>query len=233
MGQLRQMARVTLFGSKKNAGVAFEVTNDIPSLEGQVILITGGAGGMGRETAVALARHGRPAKIYIADLPLSDAGAKQKLVDSIKEEAYRGLSSRDEKGPLTEIRFLDLNLGSHESTRRCAAEFVAQETRLDILILNAGILRMPPGVTSDGYEMHFGINYLGHVLMAKLLTPILLRTAEIRRQAAGAGQGHSRLVIIASEGYAMAPKGGIVFDKLKTDCSDMVRYYCSPEKKKK
>lgn len=215
MDDLRNLVRVTLLGSRnKGRGVAnFDPARDIPSLTGKVILITGAAGDIGRETATELARHGPPARIYVADLPPRDESHKQELIDRITREAS-GDAPAEAKGR-PDVRFLDLDLSSFESVRQCAAKFAAQEDRLDILILNAGIIRLAQGVTQQGYESHFGINYVGHALLIKLLMPILLRTSEQQKKA--------RLVIVSSEGHVMAPKGGIVFEKVKTACEDMVR----------
>ncbi|KAI0197840.1 hypothetical protein F4808DRAFT_463377 [Astrocystis sublimbata] len=214
MPELMEMARVTLFGSRNAGnGVDFEPARDIPSLAGKVILITGAAGDLGRSTAVELARHGHPARIYVADLPRSEE-EKKEVVDRIQREA-RGDASDHDRSETTEVRFLELNLTSFESIQKCAAEFVAQEDRLDILILNAGIIRVRLGLTSEGYETHFGLNYVGHALLSKLLLPTLLRTKETQ---AGADV---RVVVVSSEGHAIAPAGGIQFDKVRTGCRDM------------
>lgn len=217
------MARVTVFGSKKNARNAapFDVTRDIPSLAGKVVLVTGGAGGMGREIVMELARHGRPARIYVADLPLPSEDAKQQLLKSIADEAY-GSSAGDAGAAGSELRFLELDLGSKESTRKCAADFLAKEERLDVLVLNAGVLKVKPATTKEGYELHFGINYVGHALFAKLLIPIMQQTAEKQRKDSDNADARTRMVIVSSEGYAMAPKGGIAFEKLRTNCEDVV-----------
>ncbi|KAJ4423239.1 hypothetical protein N0V82_002100 [Gnomoniopsis sp. IMI 355080] len=209
MGDFRDIMRV--MGSRIG-GVSYDPARDIPSLANQVILITGAAGDLGRVTATQLARHGRPHRIYVADLPPRDDAVKKELVDRITKEAYEDATPED--GNKTEIRFLDLDLGSFESIQRCATEFLAQEQRLDILMLNAGIMRVATGLTKEGYECHFGINYVGHSLLLKLLTPVVLRTAEI-------SSGRPRVVIVSSEGWAMAPKGGILFDKVKTKCEDL------------
>ena len=219
MVEFREMARVTLFGSSNKAGTAFDPARDIPSLAGNVVLITGAAGDLGRQTAMMLARHGRPARIYVADLPRDEA-AKKAVVDRITQEAYSESSTpeSDTTTPRTEVRFLDLDLTSFESVRACAADFVAKEDRLDILFLNAGIIRVATGTTKEGFEVHFGLNYLGHALLSRLLVPTMLRTAQ---QQSGADV---RVVVVSSEGHAMAPKGGVQFDKLRTNCADMVRY---------
>lgn len=210
MGDFRDMMRV--MGSRIG-GVSFDPARDIPSLADNVILITGAAGDLGRVTATQLAQHGRPDRIYVADLPPKDEAAKEELVDRVTKEAFE--KSTPEDGKKTEICFLDLDLGSFESIQRCATEFLAREKRLDILMLNAGIMRVATGITKEGYESHFGINYVGHALLIKLLMPIVLRTAEVSSR-------RPRVVVVSSEGWAMAPKDGILFDKVKTKCEDLV-----------
>lgn len=141
MAELLEMLRVTLFGSPNTSarpgdGPSFDATRDIPSLAGKNILITGAAGGLGRQAAVELARHGRPARIYIADLPRDEA-AKQAAIDDIAREAFGESSGLEEGGaiaPRTDVRFLELDLTCFESVRKCATEFVSKENRLDILI---------------------------------------------------------------------------------------------------
>ncbi|KAK8062657.1 dehydrogenase reductase SDR member 13 [Apiospora hydei] len=227
MAQLMEMLRVTLFGSRNDApggkgAPSFDPSRDIPSLAGKVVLVTGAAGDLGRTTAVQLARYGKPARIYVADLPRSSSN-EEGLLRRITREAYgtddakavpeSGKAAGDDNATHTEFRFLGLDLGSLKSVRACAAHFIAREERLDILILNAGIIRVAPGTTSDGYEAHFGINYLGHALLARLLVPTLVRTAE--------QQSDTRVVVVSSEGHSVAPKGGVQFDALKGTCAEM------------
>ncbi|KAF1998994.1 NAD(P)-binding protein [Amniculicola lignicola CBS 123094] len=217
--EYRDMARVTLFGSNNQApssGATFDITQDMPSMAGKVVLITGAAGDLGRQTAIELARHGRPACIYIADLP-RDQAAQKGIIDRVFHEAYGDSSETmgTDTSPRTEIRFLDLDLTSFESIRACVAEFLAREKRLDVLLLNAGIIRVRTGQTTEGYEVHFGLNYVGHALLAKLLVPTMVHTAQKHTGT------DARMVVVSSEGHAMSPKGGIQFDKLKTDCAQM------------
>ncbi|KAK4150236.1 retinol dehydrogenase [Chaetomidium leptoderma] len=198
-------ARVTLFASGNQRGVAFDPARDIPSLAGKVILVTGGAGDLGKQVAIEFARH-KPARIYIADLPRDDDGAS--VINAIRDAVS------DEHAP---ISYLGVDLSSFESIKTAVAKFCAAEDRLDIAVLNAGIMRVQSGTTAEGYEIAFGINYLAHALLTKLLMPTLLRTAELP----GADV---RVVAVSSEGHNLAPKGGIQFDKLKGPCED-IKYY--------
>lgn len=217
MTDIREMFRVVLFGSRNDAprsAAGFDPAKDIPSLAGKVIMITGAAGFLGRQTAIELARYGRPARIYVADLP-RDEEAKKAVANEIIHGAYG--DHEEAAQPRTEIRFVDLDLASLESVRDCAANFIAQEGQLDILFLNAGIIRVSPATTMEGYEAHFGINYLGHALLARLLTPLLRHTAD--RPGADV-----RVVVVSSEGHLMAPKNGVDFDSVKSDCAGMVGF---------
>lgn len=96
-----------------------------------------------------------------------------------------------------------------------ARNFVSQNKRLDILICNAGMMDSTPGLTSDGYEKLFGINYLGHALLIKLLLPTMERTATTECT-------DVRIVCLTSIGAAIYPWGGIQFDKLRTTQSSLL-----------
>jgi retinol dehydrogenase-12 len=196
-------AKVILFGTANRSGVSFDPQRDIPSLAGKVIFITGGANGLGKQAAIQFASHG-PKQIYIADLPRADHG--QSLINDIHSlvPAAQG-----------KVSFFELDLSSFASIQRLVATFCEKENRLDICVLNAGIMRMQSGLTADGYEITFGINYLGHAILARLLMPTFLRTA--------AEPGADvRIVVLSSEGHTMVPRGGILFEKLKTQCEDVV-----------
>jgi NAD(P)-dependent dehydrogenase (short-subunit alcohol dehydrogenase family) len=195
--------RVTLFGSRNQGGVAFDPARDMASLAGKVILVTGGAGDLGKHVAIEFARQ-KPSRIYIADLPREDGGAS--VISAVRDAVD------DEQAP---VSYLDVDLSSFDSIKDAAAKFRAAEDRLDIAVLNAGIMRVRPGTTAEGYEIAFGINYLGHALLMKLLMSTLLRTAELP----GADV---RVVAVSSEGHNLAPKGGILFDKLKGPCENIV-----------
>lgn len=147
MTEFRDMFRVDFLGSRNSSGAVFEPARDIPSLAYRVVLITGAAGDLGRNTTIQLARYGRPARIYIADLPRDDE-AKTALARRILREAYGDTDVEpDTIRPRTEIRFSDLDLSSFASVRKCAAGFAAQEKWLDTLFLNAGIIHVTPETT--------------------------------------------------------------------------------------
>lgn len=107
------------------------------------------------------------------------------------------------------ITFIKCDLSSLPSVQNAAREFIAKEKRLDILILNAGVMAIPAGTTEQGYEIQFGTNHMGHALLTKLLLPTLLKTAE-------QPGSDVRVISLASIGHVGAPRSGIVFNQLKT-----------------
>lgn len=171
---------------------SFSPEKDIPSLEGKVILVTGGSDGLGKQSVLELARH-RPALIWIAVRNLDKAKA---AVEEIKQDV-----------PDASIKLLHLDLSSLDSVDKAARVFKEQADRLDVLLLNAGTMSFGEGVTADGYEVHFGVNHVGHALLTKLLLPVLLRTAE-----SGADV---RVVLLSSTAYLVAPYGGIKYNTVK------------------
>lgn len=156
---------------------------DIPDLDGQVIIVTGGNAGLGLETVKQLSSH-NAARIYLA------ARSQEKA-----EQAIRELQAADPKA--NTIVFLRLDLASLESVKDAASYFLNQETRLDILVNNAGIMMTPEGLTKDGHEIQFGTNVVGPALFTQLLLPIMRETAKINHQ--------TRVVMLSSAAHVRAP----------------------------
>lgn len=174
----------------------YNPSRDIPSLEGKVILITGGNIGLGKQSALDLSGHG-PAEIWLAARNAQKADA--------------ALAELRSHAPDVSVRFLQLDLASFESIKTAARTFTSAVSRLDILLLNAGVMGCPPGKTKEGYEMHIGTNHIGHALLLKLLTPLLARTA------AEQPRSGVRVVTVSSVAHKFSVSGGINFDILKTN----------------
>lgn len=125
----------------------------------RVVLVTGSTGGLGRETARALASVGDHVIIHGRNEDRGNA-----LVAEIVAER---------KGS---ARFYKADFGNMEEVRNLARSILADYDRLDILVNNAGIFgpdqdqRM---VSADGYELHFQVNYLAGYILTEMLTPLL------------------------------------------------------------
>jgi NAD(P)-dependent dehydrogenase (short-subunit alcohol dehydrogenase family) len=152
---------------------------------GRTFLVTGGNTGIGRATASALARDG--GRVYIA---CRSAAAGAAAVSAIQEAA--GSQA---------VWLLPLDLASLASVRDCAAAYLATDEPLHVLVNNAGVGGQR-GVTADGFELHFGVNHLGHFALTSLLLD--------RLKASGPG---ARVVTVSSDAHFGAH--GIDFDALR------------------
>jgi len=184
--------------------VRFEPKRDIPALDGKVILVTGGNVGLGKQAILEFSRH-HPAQIWLGARNMDKAKA---AADDIRRQV-------PDAPP---INLLQLDLTSFESIKKAAKTFMAESERLDILMLNAGIMAAPPGLTKEGYELQMGTNHMGHALLTKLLLPVLDKTAK--------GDAHSdvRIVSLSSAGHKLTAKGGIQLDTLKTPADRLGAY---------
>ncbi|MBR0813569.1 SDR family oxidoreductase [Bradyrhizobium diazoefficiens] len=140
-------------------------TADIPSLSGKTVVVTGATGGLGYETAMALA----------------GAGAIVILTGRSDAKGLRAIEGICERFPNALIAFEHLDLASLASVADFARRFAAGNEQLDVLVNNAGVMALPKRQqTEDGFEMQLGTNYFGHyALTAHLLSQ--LRRAEAPR----------------------------------------------------
>jgi protochlorophyllide reductase len=139
-------------------------TAEIPSQEGRVALVTGANSGLGLETVAELARAG--ARVLMA-------GRSETKLDKAIAEVRRRHAEAD-------IEPVQLDLASLASIRKAAGEISSRGERLDLLVLNAGVMAVPEGKTEDGFELQFGTNHLGHFALAGLLLEGMLDRAGSR-----------------------------------------------------
>lgn len=131
---------------------------------GRVVIVTGSNSGIGYEGARALASKG--ATVVIACRNEQRAAKAASMIGETKPSG------------LTEAMALDLS--DLSSVRRFADAFRKNFDRLDVLINNAGVMMPPQSETSDGFELQFGVNHLGHFALSGLLLDMLRRTAGSR-----------------------------------------------------
>ena len=200
--------------------VAFNPATDIPDQSGRVFLITGGT-----------QRHSSnpfsPLTLYLGTTGL---GASSISFIAAQNPAHIFFSGRNkaratelitkinQASPSTKLTFLECDLSSLASVQSTSKSFLAQSSRLDVLMCNAGIMATPPSMSKDGYEIQFATNHLGHALLIKLLLPCMLSTA-------AQPDSDVRIINLSSVAYNTVPNAGIEFAKLKTPNANYGPFY--------
>jgi NAD(P)-dependent dehydrogenase (short-subunit alcohol dehydrogenase family) len=170
--------------------------NNIPDQTGKTVIVTGANTGIGFETALALYEKG--AHVILACRNATNA---QQAFTKIKEQKGTGT---------LETALLDL--ASLASVQQFAETFIQQHQRLDVLINNAGVMIPPASTTAEGFELQFGVNFIGHFALTGYLYPLLKATPG------------ARIVTVSSLAYL---RGNIDFENLKSENSyDPMREYC-------
>lgn len=144
---------------------------------GKVAVVSGATSGIGLETARGLAAAGFHLVLACRDLERAGAVRAELLA------AHPALS----------VTCVALDLASLASVRACAGA-LAREPRIDLLVNNAGVFCDTPRRTADGFEATVGVNFLGTMLLTRLLVPTLKATA--------ARVGHARIVFVSSAAAA-------------------------------
>lgn len=136
--------------------MTFDVQN-IPDLNGKTALITGANSGLGIETAKVMAANG--ARIIMACRNETKANA---AASDIRDHA-----------PNAAIEIRSLDLGDLASVASFCDQVLATESKIDFLINNAGLMSGVRAETTDGFEIQFGTNHLGHFAMNAKLLPLV------------------------------------------------------------
>ena len=162
-------------------------TKDIPSQHGGVAVITGATGGLGYETALALA----------------GAGANVVLTGRNDAKGLDALTRIKTVFPDATISFENLDLASLAAVAAFAEKFSAEHASLDLLVNNGGVMAPPARQTTpDGFELQFGTNYLSHFALTAHLLPLLIK-----------GKA-ARVVNVSSSAHT---RGAINFDDLQAE----------------
>jgi NAD(P)-dependent dehydrogenase (short-subunit alcohol dehydrogenase family) len=131
---------------------------DIPPQRGKLAVVTGATGGLGYQTALALAQ----AEAEVVLTGRNDAKGRE-AISKIRKQL-----------PNAKISFEALDLANLASVADFAQRFATAHASLDLLINNAGVMALPTRqTTADGFEMQFGTNYLGHYALTAQLLPLL------------------------------------------------------------
>jgi NAD(P)-dependent dehydrogenase (short-subunit alcohol dehydrogenase family) len=161
-------------------------TDDIPPQHGRLAVVTGATGGLGWETARALAV----------------AGAEVVLTGRDERKGAEALARLARAHPGTAARFERLDLTSQGSVAGFAGRLIAADRGIDLLVNNAGVMGLPTWQeTAAGLELQFATNYLGHFALTARLLPLLRRAA-----------GTSRVINLSS---LAAQRAAIAFEDLQ------------------
>ena len=148
-------ATSTVFG-------ATSTTEDVLSglnLRGKRILVTGVSAGLGVETARSLAAHGAQVVGAARDLAKAEGATAQVR----KDAAANGGS----------FELVALDLSNLKSVRDCADKLLKKGEPFDVVVANAGVMATPFSHTTDGFEMQFGTNHLGHFVLANRIASLI------------------------------------------------------------
>ena len=132
---------------------------NIPDQSGKLAIITGATGGLGLETAIALAGAG--AEVILA----GRNPAKGRTAEALIKDRHRN----------AKVRFETIDLASLASVAAFAERMLAANRPIDILVNNAGVMAPTKRkTTADGFEMQLGTNYLSHFALTARLLPLLV-----------------------------------------------------------
>ncbi len=138
-------------------------------------VITGATSGIGKATALALAKRGHALYILVRDVEKGE---------EVKREIIRQTSNH-------QIFVIKCDLSDLHSIRLAAEELSVKLFNINLLINNAGGMFSERQESADGFEMTFAVNYLGHFALTHYLMPLLTR-------------GHARIINVSSEAHKMA-----------------------------
>ncbi|XP_034934003.1 retinol dehydrogenase 12-like [Chelonus insularis] len=161
---------------------------DTSSLLGKVFLVTGANSGIGKETVRELVR--REARVILA---CRDVESARNTIIHIRKEISTG-----------EMIPMELDLASLASIKKFAEQVLRDFSEIHGLINNAGVYvpLKDHALTKDGFEIHFGVNHLGHFLLTNLLLDRLKLSAP------------SRIVVVTSK---LLESGVIDFSNLNSE----------------
>ena len=143
-------------------------------MERKICLITGATDGIGKQTALDLAKM----------------GAHVVLVGRNPAKTETAVSEIKQKTGNSNVDYLLADFASQAQIRQLAANYLAKYDRLDVLVNNAGLLAVSRQETEDGLEMMFGVNHIGYFLLTTLLLDLILQNE------------NGRIVNVASDAHA-------------------------------
>lgn len=176
---------------------------NLPRQPGKVFLVTGGTGGVGEQLSRMLYHAG--GKVYMSGRNASKAEATIARIEALPVPDSTAVG---------ELIFLPLDLSDLSAVKPAVKQFLAAETRLDVLFLNAGVSHPPAKLKGkQGHDLSWVTNCYSHHLLSQLLIPILTQTAASK--ATSTESPGVRVIWTSSMVTDLhAPRGGINPNKL-------------------
>lgn len=131
-------------------------------MDGKHVLVTGGTGGLGLETARAL----------------GSVGASLTITGRSQEKLDAAVATLAEQVPEASVRRVMLDLASLASIAT-GAQTILEGDSIDVQINNAGVMMCPLSRTADGFEMQTGTNHLGHFALSAQIQNALTDDARL------------------------------------------------------
>ncbi|XP_026788169.1 dehydrogenase/reductase SDR family member on chromosome X isoform X4 [Pangasianodon hypophthalmus] len=127
---------------------------------------------------------------YETSRHLASLGTHVVIAGNEEEEGLIAVKKIQKESGHRKVEFMYLDLASLKSVRQFVQRFKARGLPLHTLVNNAGVMLVPERKTEDGFELHFGLNYLGHFLLTNLLLDVLRDSGQSGR--------YSRIVTVSS-----------------------------------
>jgi NAD(P)-dependent dehydrogenase (short-subunit alcohol dehydrogenase family) len=140
------------------------MTQPQTDMSGKLCVVTGASAGIGKETALGLAKLGATVVLVCRDTERGETASRE----------IKRISGSDA------VELMICDLSSQTSIRQFASEFKSRHDRLDVLVNNAGVFLRQRSQTEDGIESTFAINHLGYFLVTNLLLDLLKSSAPSR-----------------------------------------------------
>jgi retinol dehydrogenase-12 len=180
----------TEFGAKTTAEEVATAFAD--QAKGKYVIVTGGSGGLGLETARVLCKVGAHVTVTCR-------------TDKQGEEVIRKIKA--DAGEEADISYGLMTLDDLYTIKSFAESYIQSGKPLHILINNAGVMANPFEKTKQGLEYQLGVNHIGHFYLTKMLLPTLVKS--------GTPECKSRVVSVSSlANFIYAPEEGMIWDDL-------------------
>ena len=148
-------------------------------MKGKICIVTGSNSGIGRETALALAKMGATVVMVVRNRERGE-NARSEIINETGNE---------------DVRLMICDLSSAQSIRQFAEDFREGYNKLDVLINNAGAVFARRQITVDGFERTLAVNYLGPFLLTYELLPLMKSSAPSRIVNVGSGMAGSGKIV--------------------------------------